>query len=209
VYLSSIKVNGENNSAGRPFKADDTPAPKDFYGVSKYDAEHLLRQIAAETGMEVVIIRPPLVYGPGVKGNFASLVRCIRRGIPLPLGALHNKRSLVALENLVDFVALCADPSRSPRAANEVFLISDGEDVSTTELLRKVAHVYHIAPRLVPIPVSWIQTVGRLLGKGDLADRLTGSLVVDSSKSEDLLGWKPVVSMDEQLKKMVLHDSCI
>jgi nucleoside-diphosphate-sugar epimerase len=209
VYLSSIKVNGENNSAGQPFTADDTPAPKDSYGISKHDAEHLLRQIAAETGMEVVIIRPPLVYGPGVRGNFALLLRWVRRGIPLPLDAVHNKRSLVALENLVDFVALCTDPARSPRAAIEVFLISDGEDVSTKELLRKMGHAYHIAPRLVPIPAIWIKTVARFLGKGDMADRLIGSLVVDSSKAEDLLGWKPVVTMDEQLKKMALHDSCI
>jgi nucleoside-diphosphate-sugar epimerase len=209
VYLSSIKVNGESNSAGRPCKADDTPAPEDPYGISKHEAEQLLRQIATETGMEVVIIRSPLVYGPGVKGNFASLVHWGRKGIPLPLGAVHNKRSLVAVENLVDFIALCADPERSPRAANEVFLISDGEDVSTTELLRKVANAYNVAPRLLPIPVIWIQTVARLLGKRAVADRLLGSLVVDSSKACDLLGWKPVVSMDEQLKKMALHDTRI
>jgi len=207
VYLSSIKVNGESSSAGQPFKADDTPAPEDHYGISKHEAEKMLRQIATETGMEVVIIRPPLVYGLGVKGNFGSLVRWIRKGIPLPLGAVHNKRSLVALENLVDFIALCADPERSPRAANEEFLISDSEDVSTTELLRKLANAYDVALRLVPIPVSWIQTVARLLGKGNVADRLIGSLVVDISKAEDLLGWKPVVSMDEQLKMMALHDT--
>ncbi len=206
VYLSSIKVNGESTSAGQPFKADDAPAPEDPYGISKHEAEQMLRQIANETGMEVVIIRPPLVYGLGVKGNFSLLVRWIRKGTPLPLGAVHNKRSLVALENLVDFIALCADLRRSPRAANEVFLISDGEDVSTTELFRKVANAYNVAPRLLPIPVIWTQTIARLLGKRVVSDRLLGSLVVDCSKARDLVGWKPVVSMDEQLKKMALHD---
>ena len=209
VYISSIKVNGERTAPNTAFHADDIPAPKDAYGMSKREAEQGLMVLARETGMEVVIIRPPLVYGPGVKGNFASMVHWVRRGIPLPLGAVHNNRSLVALENLVDFIALCADLERSPRAANEVFLISDGEDISTTELLRKVAKAHHVAPRLLPIPVSWIQTVARLVGKHAAADRLLGSLVVDSSKARDLLGWAPVVSMDEQLKKMALHDSRI
>lgn len=209
VYISSIKVNGERNSQNHAFFASDIPEPEDAYGVSKLEAEQGLIELAHEKGMEVVIIRPPLVYGPGVKSNFASMVRWVRRGIPLPLGAVHNKRSLVALENLVDFIALCADPERSPSAANEVFLISDGEDVSTTELLRKVANAYNVAPRLLPIPASWIQTVTRLLGKRAVADRLLGSLVVDSSKARDLLGWKPVVSMDEQLQQMALHDTRI
>lgn len=207
VYISSIKVNGEHAASNIPFRAEDIPAPEDAYGSSKLEAEQGLLALARNTGMEVVIIRPPLVYGPGVKGNFASMVRWVRKGMPLPLGAVHNKRSLVALENLVDFIALCADPERSPRAANEVFLISDGQDVSTTELLRKVANAYNVAPRLLPIPVLWIQTTARLLGKRAVADRLLGSLVVDSSKARDLLGWKPVVSMDEQLEKMAFHDS--
>ncbi len=209
VYISSIKVNGEHTASNTPFHAEDIPAPEDAYGISKIEAEQGLVALARNTGMEIVIIRPPLVYGPGVKGNFASMVRWLRKGMPLPLGAVHNKRSLVALENLVDFIALCADPDRSPRAANEVFLISDGEDVSTTELLRKVAKAYNVAPRLLPIPASWIHTVFRLLGKRAMADRLLGSLIVDNSKAQGLLGWKPVVSMGEQLKKMALHDSCI
>lgn len=209
VYISSIKVNGEHIASDMPFRADDIPAPEDAYGVSKFEAEQGLIALARNTSMEVVIIRPPLVYGPGVKGNFASMVRWVHKGIPLPLGAVCNKRSLVALENLVDFINLCADPERSPRAANEVFLISDGEDVSTTELLRKVANAYHVTQRLLPIPVSWMQIVARFLGKGDVVDRLLGSLVVDNSKARELLGWKPVVSMDEQLRKMASHDSCI
>lgn len=209
IFISSIKVNGEHTANATSFSAADPPAPEDTYGISKLEAEQGLVALARNTGMEVVIIRPPLVYGPGVKGNFASMVRWVRNGIPLPLGAVHNKRSLVALENLVDFIALCADPVRSPRAANEVFLISDGEDVSTTELLRKVGNAYNLTPRLLPIPIVWIQGVARLLGKGTVADRLLGSLVVDNSKARDLLGWKPVVSMDEQLKMMALHDTCI
>lgn len=207
VYISSIKVNGEGTAPNQAFHAGDIPAPEDAYGISKLEAEQGLMDLAHKTGMEVVIIRPPLVYGPGVKGNFSSMVRWVRKGLPLPLGAVHNKRSLVALDNLVDFIALCADPERSPRAANQLFLISDGEDVSTTELLRKVANAYNVAPRLLPMPASWIQTAICLLGKHVVADRLLGSLVVDSSKARDLLGWKPVVLMDEQLKKMALHDT--
>lgn len=207
VFISSIKVNGERTEVGRPFTPDDAPAPEDPYAVSKHEAEELLLGLASETGMEVVIIRPPLVYGPGVKGNFAAMVRWVRRGVPLPLGAVHNRRSLIALDNLVDFIALCADRERSPRAAGEVFLISDGEDVSTTELLRKVARAYGVKPRLAPVPARWLRFAAGLLGKGAVADRLLGSLVVDSSKARDLLGWRPVVSMDGQLQKMARHDA--
>jgi nucleoside-diphosphate-sugar epimerase len=158
--------------------------------------------IAQETGMEAVIIRPPLVYGPGVKGNFASMVNWVKKDLPLPLGAVHNQRSLVALDNLVDFIALCADRERSLNAANQVFLISDGEDVSTSELLRKVAKAYGVKSRLLPMPVGLMKLAAKLLGKGVVADRLFGNLQVDSSKARKLLGWKPVVTMDEQLAKM-------
>lgn len=209
VFMSSVKVNGERSSPDRPLRDDDVPAPEDAYGQSKLEAEQGLMALARETGMEVVIIRPPLVYGPGVKGNFASMICWLRRGVPLPLGAVHNRRSLVALDNLINFIALCADADRSPRAANEVFLISDGEDVSTTELLHKVARAYGVMPRLVPVPARWMRFAAGLLGKGAVADRLLGSLVVDSSKVRELLGWRPVVSMDEQLKKMALYDSSI
>jgi nucleoside-diphosphate-sugar epimerase len=209
VYLSSIKVNGEATEPDRPFHADDPPVPEDAYAISKYEAEQGLMVITKETGMEVVIIRSPLVYGPGVKGNFASLVKWVRKGLPLPFGALKNKRSLVALDNLVSFIALCADREKSPTAANKVFLISDGEDVSTTELLHKVARAYGVMPLLVPVPVRWVRLPASLLGKGAVADRLLGSLVVDSSKARELLGWRPVLSMDEQLKKMALYDSSI
>jgi len=148
------------------------------------------------------VIRPPLVYGPGVKGNFASMVKWLARGVPLPLGAVHNVRSLVALDNLVDFIILCADRERSPYAANQTFLISDGEDLSTTELLRKVAHAFGVVPRLFPISIGVLRMAASLAGRPAVAERLLGSLLVDSAKARDLLGWRPVVAMDEQLGKM-------
>ena len=209
VFISSIKVSGERTAPGNPFRAEEAPSPEDAYGISKHEAELGLMVLARETAMEVVIIRPPLVYGPGVKGNFASMVRWLRRGLPLPLGSIHNQRSLLALDNLVDFIALCSDPERSPRAANEVFLLSDGEHVSTTELLLRVAHAYGVRPRLIPVPVRWMRMAASLRGKGAAVDRLTGSLVVDDSKARDLLGWAPVVSMQEQLQKMARYDSLL
>lgn len=207
VFLSSVKVNGEATQEGRPFTVDDAPAPQDAYGLSKHEAEQAMWQVARDTGMEVVIIRPPLVYGPGVKGNFARMVQWVRQGVPLPLGAVHNRRSLVALDNLVDFIALCARPERSPQAANQTFLVSDGDDVSTTELLRRVAQAYGVPPRLLPVPVGLMRGAARLLGKAALADRLLGSLQVDASKARDLLGWTPPVTMQAQLRKMALHDA--
>lgn len=201
VFISSIKVNGEMTSTTHPFAPEDTFIPVDPYGLSKYEAEQGLLALAKETGMEVVIIRPPLVYGPGVKANFASMMRWISKQVPLPFGAVNNKRSLVALENLVDFVVFCSDYKKTPQAKNEVFLISDGEDVSTTELMRKVAKAFNIKALLLPIPTCLMTFVARFLGKGDVAKRLFGSLQVDSSKARELLGWKPVITMDEQLKK--------
>lgn len=209
VFISSIKVNGETTLPNRPFRADGAPAPEDAYGVSKYEAEQGLMTLAQEIDMEVVIIRPPLVYGPNVKGNFATMVGWVRKGVPLPLGGIRNQRSLVALENLADFIALCSDRALSPLAANEVFLISDGNNVSTTELLRKIARAYGVKPRLMAIPVNWIKVAACLLGKGAVADRLFGSLTVDNSKARELLGWAPIVSMDEQLQKMAMYDSLI
>lgn len=203
VFVSSVKVNGEGGAA--PYRETDVPAPEDAYAVSKWEAELGLLQVAKETGMEVVILRPPLVYGPGVKGNFAQLIRWVRKGLPLPFGAVDNRRSLLALENLVDFIALCADHERSPGAANEVFLLSDGEDVSTTELLCKLARAYRVKPRLLPIPVKLMRAAASALGKSAVADRLLGSLAVDGSKARTLLGWRPLVSMDEQLRKMAMH----
>jgi len=198
VFLSSVKVNGEMTSSGKLFQSDDTFVPVDPYGLSKHEAEQGLSKLAQETNMEVVIIRSPLVYGPGVKANFAMMMKWIYKGIPLPFGAIHNKRSLVALDNLVNFIIHCVDHRK---AANEIFLISDGEDVSTTELLQKVAKAFGKKALLFPVPVNLMMFVAKLLGKGDIAKRLFGSLQVDSSKARELLGWKPVITMDEQLKK--------
>jgi len=206
VFLSSIKVNGEVTFPRRRpsvFKPDDEFIPTDPYGLTKYEAEQGLQVLAKKTGMEVVIIRSPLVYGPGVKANFASMINWLRRGVPLPLGAIYNKRSFVALDNLVSFIALCADRSQSRKAANQVFLISDGEDVSTTQLLRKVADALGKDPRLLSVPTGLMSFAAKLIGKGDVANRLFGSLQVDSSKARDLLGWQPVITMDEQLNKTV------
>ena len=207
VFVSSVKVNGEGTHRGLPFKSEDSPAPEDAYGLSKCEAEAGLLKLAAETGMEVVIIRPPLVYGPGVKANFASMVSWVRKGVPLPFGMVNNKRSLIASDNLVDFILLCADSSKSPKAANQVFLVSDGEDVSLAILLRKVAKAYGARARLFPVPVSFMRLAAKLLGRSDMADRLLGDLQVDSSKARDLLGWRPVITMDEQLKKMATFDN--
>lgn len=209
VFMSTAKVNGETTSLKRPFCADDTPAPLDAYAVSKWEAECGLFSLAADTGMQVVVIRPPLVYGPGVKGNFASLVSWVRHGVPMPLGAVDNRRSLVALDNLVDFAALCADPQRSPSAANEIFLVGDGDDLSTAELLRRVACAYGVNARLLRVPVSWLRIGARVLGKSALTDRLLDSLIVDVSKARERLGWMPVVTMEEQLRKMAINDGCI
>lgn len=197
IFLSSIKVNGEITQPGEFFSPDDRFVPTDPYGLSKQEAEQGLLELARETGMEVVIIRPPLVYGPAVKGNFASMMKWIRKGVPLPFGAVHNRRSLVALDNLVSFIICCIG---HPKAVNETFLISDGEDVSTTELLQKVAKAFGKKPLLLPVPVSLMKVVARGLGKGDVADRLFNSLQVDGSKARDLLDWLPVITMAEQLE---------
>ncbi len=203
VFLSSIGVNGNQTSV--PFDETDTPHPHDFYAISKFEAEQALLALAVQTGMEVVIIRPPLVYGQGAPGNFASLVRWMERGLPLPLGAVHNQRSLVALDNLVSLVELCADRTRSPQAANQVFVVADGEDVSTSTLLRKVALAAGRPSRLLPVPASWLRVVAGLLGKRAVVDRLLSNLQIDATKARTLLGWRPVVSMDEQLAKMFEH----
>ena len=187
VFVSSIKVNGEATKPGVPFSADDIPAPLDAYGISKMEAEQGLREIAFQTGMEVVIIRPPLVYGPGVKANFAAMMRWLRRGVPLPLGAIHNQRSLVALDNLVDLIVTCLT---HPAAANQTFLVSDGEDVSTTELLRRMGQAMGRPARLIPVPASWLKLAAAMVGKPDVAQRLCGSLQVDIEKTRRLLGYE-------------------
>lgn len=209
VFMSTIKVNGEETAPGCRFNADDLTNPHDPYAISKCEAENGLLEIARKTGLEIIIIRPPLVYGPGVKGNFASLIRWINRGWPLPLGAIHNRRSMLALENLISFAALCADIEASPNVKNQIFLVSDGEDVSTSELLRKIAKAYGRNSHFLPLPVWGIRFAARLMNNKSLADRLLGSLVIDDSKAREMLGWRPPVTMDEQLQRMALHDSHI
>lgn len=202
VFMSTIKVNGERTVPGSSFRPDDPPAPEDAYAVSKWEAEQGLQEIAVKTGLEVVVIRPPLVYGPGAKGNFSSLIRWGCMGIPLPLGAVHNLRSMIGLDNLLSFTALCADTGASPNAKGQVFLVSDGHDMSTTELLCKIMHAYGCTSYLLPVPVGLIRLAAWLTGKAALTDRLLGSLTVDDSKARELLGWHPQVSVDEQLRKM-------
>ena len=206
VLISSIKVNGESSEYDTPFTSDSDYIPDDPYAFSKYESEKVLIDIARNTGIEFVIIRPPLTYGPGVKGNFSKMVSMLKEGIPLPLGAINNKRSFVALDNLVDFIILCADRSRSSRALNEVFVISDGEDISTTELLTKIKRSYKLKAILFPMPVSILRAVAKILGKDKIADRLFGNLQIDSSKARDLLNWTPVIDMDGQLDKMAEFD---
>jgi nucleoside-diphosphate-sugar epimerase len=197
VFVSSIGVNCAETYR-RPFTAHDEVAPHSPYAVSKYEAELGLQALAAETGMEVVIIRPPLVYGPGAPGNFGSLLRWLKRGVPLPLGAIHNQRSLVALDNLVDLIITCLT---HPAAANQTFLVSDGEDVTTTELLRRMGQALGRPAHLIPVPVSWLKLAAKLVGKPDVAQRLCGSLQVDIEKTRRLLDWTPPISLDEGLKK--------
>jgi nucleoside-diphosphate-sugar epimerase len=198
VFVSSVKVNGEGTSVGQAYRESDRPAPVDPYGISKMEAEEGLKVIAAQTGMQVVIVRPVLVYGPGVKANFESMMKWLRKGVPLPFGSLNNKRSLVALDNLVSFIKLCAE---HPAAANQTFLISDGHDVSTTDLLQKLGDALRRRARLLPIPVWVLSTGAILLGKRSLSQRLCGSLQVDIGKARSLLAWEPVVTVDEGLKK--------
>jgi nucleoside-diphosphate-sugar epimerase len=200
VFVSSIKVNGEATQHGYPFTADDVPAPLDPYGMSKLEAEQGLREIESQTGMEVVVVRPPLVYGPGVKANFASIMRWVARGIPLPLGAIHNSRSLVALDNLVDLLVACL---KHPAAAGQTFLVSDGEDVSTTELLRRTAQAMGQKALLLPVPASVLVLCATLLGKRAVAQRLCGSMQVDIAKTCRLLGWIPPLTLDQGLRKAV------
>ncbi len=200
VFVSSIKVNGEATAAGQPFTAEDVPHPTDPYGVSKYEAEQGLMQLAAETGLEVVVIRPVLVYGTGVKANFHAMMRLVLNGVPLPLGALHNQRSLVAVENLVDLIAVCL---RHPAAANETFLVSDGEDLTLTGLLQRTAAAFGRRARLLPVPMFILKLVGRILRKEAVVQRLCDTLQVDISKTRRWLGWVPPVSVDAGLRKAV------
>lgn len=201
IFLSSVKVNGEQTRLGHPFQVDDPPAPVDDYGFSKMEAESGLRAISEKTGLEVVIIRPPLVYGPGVKANFGALLRLLSNRVPLPFGAVYrNRRSFVALDNLVDLIVLCLSHTR---AANQIFLVSDGEDLSTKDLFERLAHAMHKPAVLFPVPPFLLTLAGKALGREIVIQRLLGTLQVNSSKTHEILEWRPPITVNEGMKRAV------
>jgi nucleoside-diphosphate-sugar epimerase len=199
VFMSSIKVNGERTPVDRPFRAGDAPRPQDRYARSKWQAEQALARVAAETGLEVVVLRPPLVYGPGVKANFLRLVRLVARRLPLPLGAVDNRRSLLFVGNLADLVVLAAS---SPRAAGRTLLAADGEDLSTPQLVREIGHALGVSPKLVPIPAVALRIAGTLFGKKSEVDRLVDSLAVDIADTR-AIGWQPAITPRQGIEETV------
>lgn len=199
IFISSIKVNGENTRVGYPFTADGEIDPQGAYALSKSEAELQLKQVANETGMELTIIRPPMIYGPGVKGNMFLLVRCIRKGLPLPLASVtKNRRSLVSIDNLVDLIVVCIN---HPKAANQTFLISDGEDLSTSVLLKKIGNALGKPAHLFFFPTVLLSLIATLIGLGKNSERLLGSLQVDIKSTCEILNWSPSLSMDEALRR--------
>jgi len=200
VFLSSIGVNGVQTDRGKPFTEADPPNPHNYYADSKLKAEQGLLDLSTKTGLEVVIIRPPLVYGPGVRANFAALMRAVQRGWPMPLACVHNLRSMVAMDNLVSFITACVD---HPQAANRTFLVSDGQDISSPDLVRGLARALGVSARLLPVPISALQFVGGALGRSDVIQRVCGNLRVDISKARRVLAWEPPISMDEGLRRTV------
>jgi UDP-glucose 4-epimerase len=202
VFVSSVKVNGESTEAGRPFAASDVAAPLDPYGQSKLESELALQDLGRSRGMEIVVVRPPLVYGPGVRANFLKLMQLVKWGIPLPFGAAHNHRSMVALDNLVDLLLVCADHRQ---AAGQVFLVSDDHDLSVSGLITMIAK--HMGKRaiLLPVPAGLITACARVAGKANVADRLFGSLQVDIAQTKTTLGWQPVVGAEAAIRQTVLH----
>jgi UDP-glucose 4-epimerase len=201
LYVSTVKVNGEASGA-RPFSGSDSPHPEDPYAISKWEAEQALTQLCGESGMELVIVRPPLVYGPGVRANFARLMQLVRAGIPLPLGLVRNERSLVALDNLVDFLLLCLE---APAASGRTWLVSDQHDLGSADLIRLIASAMGKPARLLPVPPSLLSSLGTLSGKGKAISRLTDSLQVDARPATEILGWKPVVTVETAIQSTVDH----
>ncbi|NKC17463.1 NAD-dependent epimerase/dehydratase family protein [Pseudoalteromonas sp. S4498] len=198
IFVSTIKVNGESTTGKSAFTSLDTPKPEDFYGVSKSEAELLLMELGKQTGMEIVIIRPPLVYGEGVKANFASLMKLVSKGLPLPFRLINNnKRSLVSVYNLVDLIKVCIE---HPKAANQIFLVSDDNDISTAEMVSLMARVQSKPNLSLPVPLWCFNLVGRLFGKQEVVDRLTGSLQIDITHTKNTLGWKPPYSIEHGFK---------
>jgi nucleoside-diphosphate-sugar epimerase len=200
IFLSTVGVNGNSTFHGRILTETSASLPHDPYSVSKHEAEVGLRAISKSTGMEIVIIRPTLVYGGKAPGNFGKLTRLVARGLPLPLAAINNRRSLVGIDNLVDFIVTCLT---HPAAVNETFLVSDGEDLSTPDLIRRMARAMNQPAWLLPVPNAMLMAAATVIGKRDVAQRLCGSLQVDISKARALLGWSPPVSVDEGLRRAV------
>ena len=200
ILMSSIKVNGESTTIDSPFTSQDIPNPQDPYGRSKTQAEQVLWNVASTCELEGVVIRPPLVYGPGVRANFASLIGIVNRGIPLPLGSIHNKRSFVAIDNLIDCVATAL---QSSNAAGQTFLVSDGQDLSTPELIRAIASSLHKSPMLIPIPTALLKLAATTAGKRNAYDRLCGSLTVDIASTKQKLSWTPPFTVQESLQRTV------
>jgi nucleoside-diphosphate-sugar epimerase len=199
IYISSIKVNGESTEYGAPFKADDEPHPSDPYGISKHEAEIELKKISEKTGMELVIIRPPLVYGNRVKANLGNLIRLINYGFPLPLAAIkNNRRSFVSLDNLNDLIITCLE---HPSAAGQIFLVSDNEDISTRDLVIRIGVALGISIRLFYVPIFFLNLIFILINRKHLFQRLCCSLELDINKTKFLLNWTPPFSFDEGLAK--------
>jgi len=199
VYVSTVKVHGEE-SGDEPFKASDNPAPADWYSVSKLEAEEALSELCRDSNMELVIIRPPLIYGQGVKGNFARLVKLVRRGYWLPLGMIRNRRSLLGIDNFCSLLDVCAN---HPAASGKIFLASDGQDVSTPDLIRLIAKHCDVPARLLPVPVSILELAAGLMGKGTRMSKLTGSLQVDCSTTRQLLDWTPPYTLEQGIARSV------
>ena len=201
IFISSIKVSGESTHYGKPFTAMDVPNPQDAYAISKFEAEQGLRELEKDTGLEVIIIRPPLVYGPGVKANFLKLMQAVYKGLPLPLGLVQNKRSLVALDNFVDLIISCI---HHPAAARQTFLVSDGEDLSMPELIGKLAKAMGKKSRLLPVPPALLSLGGTIAGKRVEMDRLISSLQVDINHTLEVLGWYPKLTVEQGISETVV-----
>lgn len=200
VFVSSVKVNGESTTGLPPFSHENQPTPLDAYGISKQEAEQALWEVSGETRLEAVVVRPPLVYGPGVKANFLRLMQAVNRGIPLPFGATTNQRSMVYVQNLVDLLTCCIG---HPAAAGQTFLVSDGRDLSTKGLIEQLALAMHRKPRLLPVPPSLMRTAGKILNKSDVIERLFGSLQVDISHTCKILDWNPPFTVEEGMSATV------
>jgi len=206
IFISSSKVNGDLTLGSNGFSELSVPNPKDSYALSKYEAEQGLLKLARASNMEVVIIRPSLIYGPGVKGNFATLIRVVKLGFPLPIALINNKRSLIALDNLVDLISTCIS---HPYAVNQIFLASDGEDISSLNLIKKISVAFDLNLNIFPVPITMMKVAAKLTGRGLIADRLFGDHRVDISKAKKTLNWKPIITIDEQMQKIAVYDNLI